>query len=116
MKEDDRWREDITGKVENLNDHKEVVDKFITELRLAREFREQREQEAKERRRFWILKVALPIILGIVSVVGIAIKQAVPVVKLIWDNYLHSHPVVSERLQEMSTYQVEAANTLNAQE
>lgn len=116
MKEDDHWRAEITGKVEDLNTHKATVDLFINELRLSRKFLEEKEMEAKERRRFYLLKVALPIVLGILSIVGIIVKQAVPVVKIIWDNYLHSHPVVSEQLQELSTYQVEAANIQNAKE
>lgn len=118
MKEDDAWRSDISTKVENLNNHKDVVDKFITELRLAREFRELREKEAKERRRFYLLKVALPIVLAILSVIGIAVKQTVPVVKIIWENYLHSHPVVGEELQKMSQQSSveDVAQTLSAQE
>lgn len=107
--DDNRYKETIS-QIKVLNQHKETVDQFITELRLAREFREKREEEAKDRRRFWILKVAVPIILAFVSLVGIAIKQAAPVVHIIWENYIHSHPVVSEQLRNLSSAEAELAD------
>ena len=64
-----RYRE-IADEVKTLTDHKSTVDAFIVELRLAREFREKREKEAKDRRNFWIIKVTLPVVLGILSLSG----------------------------------------------
>ncbi len=112
--DDDRRHEEIVGEIKVLNDHKETVDKFITELRLAREFREKREEEAKERRRFYLLKVVVPIVLALVSLTGLAIKQAVPVVHIIWENYVRSHPTVSQELKNISSADAEVAHNKSA--
>jgi hypothetical protein len=109
MKEDDTWRGEAATKLDTLANHKESVDKFILELRLARDFREKREQEAKERQekfkerlKFLTIKVALPIVVAILGLIGIAIKQSVPVIKILIDDYLKAHPLASERIKNLS--------------
>jgi len=101
ISEDQRYRE-IADEVKTLTDHKSTVDSFIVELRLAREFREKREKEAKDRRNFWIVKVALPVTLGILSLLGLAIKQTAPVIQILWEDYLKAHPEVTERIKNIS--------------
>jgi hypothetical protein len=96
---DDRRYQEMVDEVSKLSDHKASVDAFIIELRLAREFREKREKEAKDRRNFWILKVGVPVIVGILGLLGVAIKQAAPVIEILWKDYLKAHPAVSEQLK-----------------
>jgi hypothetical protein len=110
IESDDRRYQEMVDEVSKLTDHKASVDAFIVELRLAREFREKREAEEKERqeiaeqkrvdrRNFWVLKIGIPVVLGILSLIGVIIKQAAPVVEILWKDYLKAHPAVSEQIK-----------------
>lgn len=123
MQEDDRRNKEIDlrhgeilQEVNKLTDHKQAVDAFIVELRLAREFRERRESEAKTRRNFWILKVGVPVVVGVLGLLGVLARQAAPVVKILWDDYLHAHPVVTEQLRNRAAGGVTPAYAANQHE
>ncbi len=100
IKSDDQRYGQLIAEVEKLTDHKAAMDAFIIELRLTREMREKREEEAKERRSFWILKVALPITLAILSTLGVVIAKTAPVANALWDDYLRTHPTVSQQINK----------------
>jgi hypothetical protein len=106
IKEDDRRYSEMLDEVSKLTDHKAAVDAFIIELRLAREFREKREDEDKQRRKmYWglVWKIGGPIGTGLLALLSWGAAKATPVIKILIDDYLQAHPHAMEQIKNSAS-------------
>ena len=95
MVDDDKWRA-------QMDTHKETVTQLVEDLQKAREFRELREQETKDRhKRYWSLfwKISGPVATALLGLLTWGAAKAAPVVKILIDDYLKAHPQVTEQLK-----------------
>ena len=103
MKDDDRRYLELVSDMTQLKDHKKQVETLITESRAARKMREEQEAKTRAWRQFWLLKIGLPILLLLLSGIGVAVKQSFPVVRILWKDYLRAHPLAASQLKTVSS-------------
>jgi hypothetical protein len=98
-KEDDERYERLFRSFKELEGNKEVVNTFIL---LAKD-----REERQKRYRQMIVKVGWKVCAGVLSafliLAGWAYREASPVVKILWNDYLKYHPSVSEEIKNIST-------------
>lgn len=65
-----------------------------------------RQNLQKERRAFWkgfLLKVGIPVMATILTGTGIAIRKSVPVIHILIEDYIESHPNVLKKVGELNS-------------
>jgi hypothetical protein len=103
MKQDDERFATLKQENEAQSALLEDVKTYMTESRTVRIEREKGEKERDERRKtYWALawKIGAPIATSLLGLLTWAAAKALPVVKILWEDYLRAHPAVSERLKD----------------
>lgn len=100
-KEDDERYDRLFKSIEDLGVHKSTVETFLT---LFKEREEQREKV----RKFWLhasWKIAGVIGGGILSLCLWLVHASAPVVKILWEDYLRSHPYAQQQIHPETHHQ-----------
>lgn len=107
---------DLARRMGEIEDHKDVVNEFMTEIRTVRAERQKQEIAAKaaeEKRdldrkalREKLLKIGWKVAVVALGLLGSlatwAYREAAPVVRVLWEEYLRAHPAVVHRMQNIS--------------
>jgi Fe2+ transport system protein B len=114
VKADDERYQRLEQETKSQSETLETLKDFMFEQKLSREAREKAEKKAEEERkeseqkkkeriaRYWsIAKWAAPVIGSIIVTLAAWIySAAAPVLKILWEDYLKAHPIVSEQLKQ----------------
>ena len=112
IKEDDHRYKELDDKTDAQNVVLDDVKCFMIEQRAVRVERERAEAERRKRHaRYWTVAkvVATAPVLGLA---GWIVTKAIPVAKILIEDYLKAHPYVSERLKNRSS--VESSPVLSS--
>lgn len=59
-------------------------------------------ESMEKSRKFWrdmLFKVVVPVLGGILGLIGWGIKEAAPTFKILFEEYVHAHPAVEDRMK-----------------
>jgi hypothetical protein len=114
IKADDLRYKRLEDETKDQSTTLETLKAFMIEQKLTRVGRELAEKEKEERhaRYFtfakWLLGVIGPVLL---AAAGWLAHEASPVIKVLWEEYLKAHPVVTERLRDHVSYEPSLTST-----
>jgi len=98
-REEDKKRQgELDGKLDDLLEYKNKMEVFIAVSKERDEVRE------KRRKMLWGLlwKIGGPIGVAIISILGWIYHASLPVIQILWQDYLHAHPAVMHELKNLS--------------
>ena len=110
VKADDERYERLAAEQRKTVESLETVTDFVRTFNTRQKEQEDRQKEKEKRLAFW-WPIAKWVLGGIVAAgLGLgswAITRIEPVLKILWEDYIKAHPVVMEKMKNLSYHEVE---------
>lgn len=106
--EDNEWKEKLLAVVEKHSEQLDQTEDFVTTYNALQEFLHTQTERRQKFIKFWapkIWKVGASLAVSGMIGCGTLLHKAMPVMQILWEDYLRAHPAAATQLKNVTTNQ-----------